>query len=111
MRKRAPSVSAWQFQPPMRRSPLVVASWSGAAGGDGALTIDATDAVGVVSLELDGRPIKRVRRSRFSVDLGRPHVVVASDRGGHRTKVRIEPQQGKGKAKGTKRAGGTRTRP
>lgn len=91
-------------------SPVVVASWSGTADGDGALTIDATDAVGIVSLELDGRPIKRVRRSRFSVDLGRPHVVVASDRGGHRTKVRIEPQKGKGKAKGTKRAGGTRGR-
>ncbi|MEZ5101470.1 MAG: hypothetical protein R3C15_17065 [Thermoleophilia bacterium] len=93
-------------------SPVVVASWSGSAGGDGTLTIQATDAVGIVSLELDGRPIKRVRRSRFSVDLGRPHVVVASDRGGHRTKVRIAPQKGKakGKAKGTKRAGGTRTR-
>lgn len=89
-------------------SPLVVASWSGTGDGSGALTIDATDAVGIVALELDGRPIKRVRRSRFSVDLGRPHVVVASDRGGHRTKVRIEPQ--KGKAKGTKRAGGTRAR-
>lgn len=91
-------------------SPVVVASWTGTADGQGALTIEATDAVGIVALELDGRPIKRVRRSRFSVDLGRPHVVVASDRGGHRTKVRIEPQKGKGKAKGTKRAGGARGR-